>query len=253
MPSDIRTALGALVKKLSADRAQLTDAQTTAILALPGVVRIAKAGQVFVHEGDAPNQCCLVISGLACRFKILGEGARQIHSYHLMGDMPDLQSLHLETMDHSLSALRDCHLAFIPHGALRTLISVHPGLAAVFWRETLIEGSIFREWLGNVGRRGGLQRIAHLLCELLVRFRVLGLARDMVIPVRITQAELGDAQGMSVVHINRVMRELKEQDLVDLHQRHIRILDFQALSDLGDFDPAYLHLREMPETMPQLV
>jgi CRP-like cAMP-binding protein len=195
MSLEIKTALGALVNRLSAEHAQLSEVQTAAILALPGVVRTAVAGQVFVHEGDAPTHSCVIVAGLACRFKIVGDGTRQIHSFHLVGDMPDHQSLHLPKMDHSLSALRECRLAFIPHAPLRDLISHHPGLGAVFWRVSLIDASIFREWLSNVGRRPGLNRIAHLLCELLVRCRMLGATKDTTISVKITQAELADAQG----------------------------------------------------------
>ncbi|TCR68269.1 Crp/Fnr family transcriptional regulator [Bosea sp. BK604] len=238
--------LSALVRKLQAD-SKLTNEQSAAILALPAIFREFRAGQEVVREGDRPSQCCLILDGLACRFKIVGDGARQIHSYHIVGDIPDLQSLHLARMDHNLACLRSTQVAFITHTALRELIKVHPNVGQKLWRETLIDASIFREWMSNIGRRPAITRIAHVLCELLVRYRAMGLAQDMVIPQPITQTELGDAQGLSTVHVNRSMQELKDEGLAVLSGRNIKILDYERLAEIGDFDPAYLHLCEMPD------
>ena len=242
--------LSPLARKLGAE-APLTEAQVAAILALPATVRQVDAGQDIVREGDMPSQACLLLDGLAARFKIAADGARQIHSFHISGDIPDLQSLQLARMDHSVSALRPSTLALLPHYGLKDLIRAHPELGYLLWRETLIEGSIFREWMSNIGRRQALERVAHVLCELAVRFDVLGLLYDGVLPVRIPQVDIGDAQGLSVVHVNRVMKQLKAQRLVRMKGPLIQILDFKALADVGDFDPAYLHLHTLPEICTQ--
>lgn len=238
--------LSPLIRKLGSE-VPLTKAQVEAVMALPANLRQIGAGQEVVREGDQPTQACLVLDGLLCRFKVAAEGARQIHSYHIPGDIPDLQSLHLPKMDHSIGALRASTLAMIPHSALRELIRRKPDLAHLLWRETLVDGSVFREWISNIGRRPALARLAHVLCELAVRYDVLGLlANDLTLPGRIKQADIGDALGLSVVHVNRVFKELKARRLIRTKGPQIRILDFEGLMDIGDFDPAYLHLHTLP-------
>ena len=127
-------------------------------------------------------------------------------SFHIPGDIPDLQNLHLEIMDHSLATVVPTKVAFIPHEAVRTFLRAHPRIADVFWRETLIDAAVFREWVVNVGRRDAYARIAHVLCEIYVRFRAVGLVNGQAYQLPITQAELGDATGLSTVHVNRRCR-----------------------------------------------
>ena len=137
------------------------------------------------------------------------EGKRQILSFHISGDIPDLQSLHLSVMDHSLGTLIPCKLAFIQHDDLRSLMRNHPRLGDLFWRDTLIDAAVFRQWVVNVGRRQALARMAHLLCELLVRLRAVELVEDHAFDLPVTQAELADALGISNVHVNRVLQDLR--------------------------------------------
>lgn len=168
-------------------------------------------------------------------------GRRQIMSFHIAGEIPDLQSLHLRTMDHSLSTLTSCKLAFISHQALRGLFERHPRLAGVFWRVTLIEAAIFREWVVNIGRRQAPARVAHLLCELFLRHRAVGLAKGQSFKLPITQTELADALGLSNVHVNRTLQELRAQGLIGERNHVLKILSWEGLTQLGEFDPAYLH------------
>ncbi|MFC4172489.1 Crp/Fnr family transcriptional regulator [Microvirga sp. GCM10011540] len=203
-----------------------------------------RADQDVVREGDRPIQCCLILEGFACRYKLTEKGKRQIFAFHTPGDIPDLQSLHLKTMDHSLGTLTPCKIAFIQHEHLRELFRQHPRLAEVFWRDTLIDAAIFREWMLGIGRRSARTRLAHLLCELFMRLKVIGLAGSNSIPLPLSQAEMGDALGLSTVHINRTLQELRGEDLVAWDGGILTILNWEGLMQAGEFDTTYLHLQD---------
>ena len=230
-----------LIRKLESI-ADLTDEEKAAVFDLPMHVRHVGADQDIVREGDRPSECCLVVDGFACSYKHTDEGKRQIMSFYVPGDIPDLQSLHLGTMDHTIGSLVSCKLAFIPHASLHDVTQKHPGLAAAFWRDTLIDGAIFREWIINVGRRDARARMAHLLCELWARLTAVGLATDRSFELQLTQAELGDALGLSTVHVNRVLQELRGSGLVTSEGRTLTINDREGLKRAGEFDATYLHL-----------
>ncbi|MGQ7792833.1 Crp/Fnr family transcriptional regulator [Faunimonas sp. B44] len=232
-----------LVRRLESI-AEISEVERQALIELPMTVRDVQKGADIVREGDRPSECCLVLEGFVCRYKILAEGKRQILSFHPPGDIPDLQSLHLKTMDHSLGALTPTRAGFIAHSAMANLIDRHPRLGALFWRETLIDAAIFREWMVGLGRQTAIQRVAHVICEMAMRCRAVGLAdeRSFVLPV--TQTELGDALGLSTVHVNRVLRELREADLAVMRTGTVTVLDWEGLRQMAEFDPGYLHLRE---------
>jgi CRP-like cAMP-binding protein len=221
--------------------ADLTDDQQAAIRNLPARVRHLRAHEDIVMEGDRPTECCLLLEGFACRYKLLPDARRQILSFHIPGDIPDVQSLHLKRMDHSLSVLLPSRVALIPHAALRKLTHDHPPLADIFWRDTLIDAAVFREWMVGMGRRSALARIAHLFCELVVRLRAVHLVSNDSITLRLTQAELGDALGLSTVHVNRVLQRLRGDGIISLHAGLLRVLDWPALVAVGEFSPDYLH------------
>jgi CRP-like cAMP-binding protein len=221
--------------------AELSASERDALLHLPLTIREVGPDQDIVSEGDRPSQCCLVLSGMVCRYKVTEGGKRQIMSFHVAGEVPDLQSLHLETMDHNLGTLTPCSLAFIAHQTLLALFARHPRLGSVFWRETLIDAAIFREWVVNVGRRDALSRLAHLLCELYLRHKAVGLVTDHAFEVPITQTEFADATGLSAVHVNRTLQELRIQGLISHQGRLLTILDWEGLKRTGEFDPTYLH------------
>jgi CRP-like cAMP-binding protein len=232
-----------LIRKLESI-APVTDAERQAIVSLPITVRDLKADQDIVREQDRPSQCCLILEGFACRYKILPGGKRQIFSFHIPGDIPDLQSIHLETMDHSLGTLVPSRVAFIPHETVRAFIQAHPRIGDIFWRDTLIDAAIFREWVANIGRREAYERIAHLICELFVRIRAVGLNNGESYEMPITQAELGDATGLSTVHVNRTMQALRAKGLIRTRAGKVVIEDWEALQEAGEFDATYLHIRK---------
>jgi CRP-like cAMP-binding protein len=215
--------------------------EKAAIYELPMQVRTLADGEDIVIEGERPSQCCFILTGVVCRYKILPEGRRQIFFFHTPGDFPDLQSLHLSTMDHSVATLAESRIGFVEHTYLRELIRRFPDLGSLLWRDTLIEAAIFREWMVGIGRRSAHQRIAHLLCEMALRFEAVGLTHDHNYQFPITQAEMGDALGLTDVHVNRVLRSLRKEQLVISNRAGIRILDWEGLKALGEFDPMYLH------------
>src|SRR5215218_2416127 len=131
--------------------------------------------QDIVREGDRPTRSCTLLEGFAAMFKVTAEGKRQITGFHIPGDIPDLQSLHLEVLDSSLGTITPAKVGFIRHETLHDLCARYPRLAGAFWRETLVDASIFREWMVNVGRREAINQIAHILCEMTVRMRAVGL------------------------------------------------------------------------------
>ena len=220
----------------------LTDKERKALQNLPMQIAVIKDDQDIVREGDSPSRSCLILSGFTCTYKVTAEGKRQIVSFNIPGDIPDLQSLHLEVLDNSLGTLTPCRVGFITHEALRDLCVRYPRITAAFWRETLVDASIFREWLLNVGRREAYNRMAHLLCELLVRLRAVGLADDHACNLPITQAEFGDAIGVTTVHVNRVLQELRADGLIQSKGTRLSVPDWHKLTKAGEFDPGYLHL-----------
>jgi CRP-like cAMP-binding protein len=178
----------------------------------------------------------------ACRYKLLSQGRRQILSFHIPGDIGDLQSLHIHTMDHSLCTLTVATVAFIPHESLRELTARLPGVAAILWRNTLIDAGIFREWMIGMGRRSAYERIAHTFCELYLRQQAVGLASEHRCPWPITQVDLGDALGLSNVHVNRVLQEMRGRGLIILRSNTLVIEAWDELRRAAEFDPTYLHL-----------
>lgn len=223
----------------------LLDADESAALsALPMRFRDVRKHQDIFREGDRVNESCIVLTGMVCRYKMAGDGRRQILSFHFPGDMPDLQSLNLSYMDHSLMALSAVRVGFISHEDLRVVIGRHEGVRNAVITRTLVDASIAREWLVNLGRRTALERIAHLFCECYLRLQVMGHAEQANFKLPLTQSELGDATGLSSVHVNRTMQELRRMGLIRSNGNEHSILDWEQLRQTADFTPGYLHLRD---------
>ena len=222
----------------------LTDDERQALANLPMQVAVIKEGQDIVRAGDQPSRSCLLLNGFTCVYKITGAGKRQIVGFNIPGDMPDLQSLHLDILDNSVSTLTQCRVGFITHEALRDICERYPRITIAFWRDTLIDAAIFREWVTNVGQREAYSRMAHVFCELIVRLRAVGLVEDHRCDLPITQAEFADALGVSTVHVNRVLQDMRATGLIELSGDRLFVPDWEALKKAGDFDPTYLHLRK---------
>ena len=235
-------AMHGLVRKLESI-ATLTDEERRSIDALPAAKRIVPAGQDIVREGERPHACAMIASGWVCRYRTNGSGARQIFSFHISGDIPDLQSLLLPVMDHSLGALTDADVAFIPHERIRDLARRFPNLGKALWRDTLVDAAIYRAWMMGMGRRSALEQMAHLFCELFARLQAIGLVDRLESgEVPISQTDMADALGMSAVHINRTLRELRARGLVGWANGRLVLKNLEEIQELAEFDPTYLHL-----------
>jgi CRP-like cAMP-binding protein len=231
-----------LVRRLNSI-SELDAEELAAIAVLPMHVRELSKDEVIVREGDTPSRSCVLLEGFMYRSKAASGGARQIFSFHARGEIADLQSLYLETMDHDVAALSPARVGFVQHDDLRALCARWPRVAGTLWRETLIDGAVFREWMLGIGRRSATERIGHLFCEMFVRLEVAGFADGWTVPLPITQEQLADALGLSTVHVNRSLQILRSNGYVSFGGGTLTIIDWGRLSSFCDFRPLYLHQR----------
>lgn len=222
-------------------RGGLSVAGRSALQALPSRIRRFGGHQDIARERERPAHCCLVGSGLVSRYKDLPAGGRQIVSFHIAGDMVDLQSLLVMVADYNIHAHTPTTVAMIAHDDMLRVATQHPDVARALWFDTLIDAAIFREWTTNIGRRDARQRIAHLLLELAVRFKAARLAVDDTFELPLTQIDLADATGMTPVHVNRTLQRLRSECLIRTRGRSITIENWPALRALAGFDTIYLH------------
>jgi len=232
--------LGPLVDRWSR-HGHLSDDDRNAILSLPYVRRSYGKESYIVREGQQTVDCCLLLKGFAFRQKLVRDGRRQIISFHIPTEFVDLQNGLLQLADHSVQSVDRTEVALIPRTALVDLSDARPEIRRAMWIETLIDASIFREWVVNVGRRDSRARIAHLLCELVTRFRTNGDGDGRRYDFPLTQEQLADATGLTPVHTNRTLQSLRKDGLIELTARALTILDWDKLCEVGDFDELYLH------------
>jgi CRP-like cAMP-binding protein len=234
--SRLTTRLDAVVGLSEEDRALIGK--------LPVTVRNFAADHDLVRTGEAASECWLLLDGYLYRHKETSEGRRQILSVYVPGDIPDLASLYLSRSDHTLSAMGPAVVAYVPHSALQEMIAASPALMRALQREMLVDAAIFREWILNIGTRQAVSRVAHLLCEIATRLQVIGFAKDLSFTLPMSQADVGEATGISTVHANRVIQDLRLRGAIEWRNKTLRILDWDALVSIADFSPAYLHLRD---------
>ena len=201
--------------------------------------------QDLVREGDKPTYCPLLIEGFACRYKTLENGQRQIMAFHVPTEFCDLTSLLLRRLDYSIGTLTPVRVVLVPHATILNWTKSHAGLARLLWRATLVDASVSREWIVNVGRRTAYQRTAHLLCELVLQMRSAGLARGLTCDMPLTQVELADALGLTPVHVNRTLQWLRSEGLVEFGGGSLTVLNWRELKRAAGFDATYLH-QSMP-------
>ena len=243
MPAPSDRTLEPLLRKL-AYWGEFDAADEQALLALPcKTAKVARHGHI-VRERDSVDHSCLMLSGYAIRYKIVAGGARQILAVHMKGEMVDLQNSLLGVADHSVQVLTESDVALIPRDAIRQIAFDRPRIGMAMWFDTLVDGSIFREWIANVGRRNAQARIAHLLCEFALRLEVAGLGEASAYQLPMSQEQLADCTGLTSVHVNRTLKMLEMDGLIErISPRSIIIGDWKKLADVGDFDSNYLHLR----------
>jgi len=207
---------------------------------------VLDAQSYSVREGDRPDRCAVLVSGYAFRHKVTGNGERQIMSINIPGEALDFQNLFLEESDHNVQMLTRAAVAEVPQHAMEQLALTQANVARAIFINTLVEASIFREWTLNIGRRDSRSRIAHLLCEFAYRLSLQGLEPSGDYELPMTQEQLADATGLTAVHVNRVLKGLQAEGLIDRNRRTVSFPDWKRLRDVGDFNARYLHPLELP-------
>jgi CRP-like cAMP-binding protein len=235
-----RPAFNPLIQKLEGFTA-LSEEEKRLIDEISRDVREFGRGQDIIEEGDRPDNVHLLLGGWACRYKLIPNGDRSIMAYLIPGDLCDIHVTLLNHMDHSIGALSACKVALIPRLTMDAIITEHVRLARALWWATLVDEAILREWLVTVGHRPADKRVAHLICEMLLRSKAVGLTEDDSFEMPLTQGELGDTMGLSTVHINRTLQELRSKRLITSKAKRVIVDDLDRLMTFAEFNPNYLH------------
>jgi CRP-like cAMP-binding protein len=234
-----------LVRQLEA-RGHLSDGGREALRRCITLTRKIGPRQDIVREGSSPSESNILLEGFAYKYRVLADGRRQITAFHVPGDFVDLPSFLLKRTDHTVAAAGPCRVGVVPHESLTRILEVHPHLTRLLWLSTAADAAIHREWIVALGRRSALSGMAHLFCELFVRLNAVGMADEQVFRFPLTQAELGDALGLSTVHVNRVAQELRGDRLIIWRSGMVTITDWDRLQNLAEFNPTYLALEQKP-------
>lgn len=229
------------IKKLRR-RTDISSEEERAIRNAVAETRRLPADQIVVHSGVELTSCMVLLDGWMARSKDLQSGERQVTELHVPGDFADLHGFTLRCLDHDIVTLTECTAAIIPHDRLRELTERYPHLGRVYWFMTNVDGSMHREWALSLGQRSAISRMAHLFCELYVRLDLVGRANGHGYELPLTQRELAECLGLTVVHANRTLQELRRRQLIELENRQLTILDRRGLEGVAEFDPAYLYL-----------
>jgi len=202
------------------------------------------AHRTFIHAGRELNDSTLLLDGWMARAKDLQSGQRQLAELQLSGDFVDLHGFTLKRLDHDIVTVTQCLVALVPHERLRTMTERYPHLTRLYWLMTNIDAAIQREWTLSLGRRTAIQRVAQLFCELRLRLEVTGDVEGNSYDFPLTQTELGEFVGLTPVHVNRTLQELRRRGLLELKERRAKVLDVDAIESVAEFDPCYLYLEQ---------
>jgi CRP-like cAMP-binding protein len=233
------------LKKLR-KRTEISSEDERAIRGCVAETRRLRADEIAVRAGEELNASLLLIDGWMARSKDLESGERQVTELHIAGDFADLHGFTLKRLDHDVLTLTPCTVAVVPHERLRDLTTRFPHLCRVYWFLTNVDAAIHREWALSLGQRSAISRLAHLFCELYVRLEVIGRTHGNSYDLPLTQRELSECLGLTVVHANRTLQELRRRGLIELENRRLTILNRSALEGVADFDPCYLYLDRHP-------
>jgi CRP-like cAMP-binding protein len=223
-------------------RDDIGPAEEGAIRSAVSECRDYPADLTFIRAGELLQHSTLLLDGFMCRYKDLKSGQRQITELHVPGDFADLHSFTLKRLDHEVMTLTPCRVAIMPHDNLARITEQFPHLTRIYWFTTNVDAAVHREWELSLGRRTAIARLASLFCELHVRLKLVGLAEEASFALPLTQTDLAECLGLTNVHVNRTLRELREADLVEFQSGRVTIKDWKALAAVGEFDPAYLYL-----------
>lgn len=223
-------------------RDEVSEQEERAIASVISVVKDFPADLTVIRRGEELTSSTLLLDGLMCRYKDLRSGERQICEIHVPGDFVDLHSFTLKHLDHNIMTLTPCRIALVPHERLRAITEEFPHLTRVYWFGTNLDAAIHREWELSLGRRSALSRTANFFCELHIRLGLVGLADDSGYDLPVTQIEMAECLGLTSVHVNRTLKQLREQNAVEFRRGRVKLLDLDILRRIAEFDPAYLYL-----------
>ena len=227
-------------------RAPVGPDEEQAIRDAVGEVRTYPADHLIIRAGQRIESSTLLLDGIICRYKDLSEGQRQITELHVPGDFADLHSFTLKRLDHNIMALTPARVAMVSHEKLSQITERFPHLTRLYWFTTNVDAAIHREWEVSLGRRTALSRIAALFCEMRLRFELVGMTEGDGYALPLTQTDLAECLGLTPIHVNRTLKELREQGLVQFKSGRVTILDWDRLRQVAEFDPAYLYLDPIP-------
>ena len=223
--------------------AMLTSEDEALLLEAVADNRRVPARRDLIREGDKPGPVYVMLEGWACRYKLLPDGGRQITAFLIPGDFCDMHVAVLEQMDHSIATLTPARVAMIPRPQMEEIIDSRPMITQAFWRTQLVDEGVLRAWIVSMGRRDAAERVAHLMCELFLRLSVVGLAGEGTCALPLTQIVIADALGLTPVHVNRVLRGLREAGAMEIDRGQLVINDTARLAQIAGFDDNYLHRR----------
>jgi CRP-like cAMP-binding protein len=238
-------AVGLLLKKMR-HRDAVSEHEAAILRDIIEEVEERPAGSTLVSAGEHLRRSILLVSGIVSRYKDLADGQRQITELHVPGDFVDLHGYLLKRLEHHVGTLTPVRLAYVPHQRLTEITETEPHLARMLWLSTLIDSAIQRERILSVGRRSAVARIAHLMCELLARLELVDGQSNGSFPLPITQLDLGDANGLTSVHVNRMLRQLRDEGLMTFRGGVVEVHDRARLERLAEFDRSYLFLECEP-------
>ncbi|MBC3940945.1 Crp/Fnr family transcriptional regulator [Sphingomonas albertensis] len=243
MPYNAAAPLEKMIEKL-AMRSSLLDGDRAALISLPHSIASYDPGSYIIRDGDIAVRCIVLISGFAFRHKITRHGGRQIVSIHMPGDIINLNNIHIGLSDYNVQAVTSCTAVTIPVKDLQELLIDNSAISAAFFTISLVEASSYREWMLNLGRRDARGRVSHLLCEFAVKLDTLGIGPGQSYDLPMTQEQIGDAVGLSAVHVSRTLKSLAQDGLITMNKRGIGLPNWNRLKDEAGFNARYLHISE---------
>ena len=233
------------LKKLR-QRTDIDPEEERAIRELVTETRTIPADHILIRAGEELTNSILLLDGWMARSKDMATGERQVTELHVSGDFPDLHGFTLKRLDHDVITYSECKIGVVPHDRLLEITRKFPHIARVYWFSTNVDAAITRELALSLGQRSAISRMAHLFCELYVRLEVVGRTKSEGYEFPLTQRELSECLGLTVVHANRTLQELRRRGLVELQNRHLKICDRRGLEGVAEFDSAYLYLDKQP-------
>jgi CRP-like cAMP-binding protein len=223
-------------------RTEISTEEERAIRNAVSETRRFPADEVVIRSGEELNVSLMLLDGWMARSKDLESGERQVTELHIAGDFADLHSFTLKRLDHDIQTLTECTVAVVPHERIRDLVERYPHLGRVYWFSTNVDAAIHRELALSLGQRSAISRMAHLFCELYVRLDLVGRTSGSGYQLPLTQRELSECLGLTVVHANRTLQELRRRGLVEFENRQLTIVDRPGLEGVAEFDSSYLYL-----------